>query len=164
MNPVRKPGFKCACGNDKEMLYEELLVKSGAEYNFEGHVDAVLDVRGTKMESGTPMDVFVVDLKTMKDDLFFDLQQAKWEHVVQVHVYMWLLGLSAAVVLYENKDRQSVKDMFVPRDEALVERIKSEAAWMVDVLRNGKLPPRPEGVSKSKPPCRFCEFASFCYR
>jgi hypothetical protein len=162
-NPVRAGGFRCECGNEKFLSYEELTVASEAQYNFKGAVDAVVDVRGTQHATDSDMDVFVVDFKSMKHDYFLDLVHAKWEHVVQVHIYMWLLGLKAAVVVYECKNTQNLKEMFVPRDDALVERIKGEAEWLVKVIKRGKLPRRPKGFFKSKFPCMFCEFAGRCY-
>jgi CRISPR/Cas system-associated exonuclease Cas4 (RecB family) len=157
------PNWTCACGSKKELKYQEVLVSSEPRYNFEGHVDAIVDLRGTEFQQGNECDVFVLDFKSIKDDYFSELRHAKHEHVVQIHIYMWLLDLKAAVVLYENKDDQNVKEMFVPRDEALVARIKEESLWLVEVLKHGKLPPRPTGHSRSKIPCRFCDFQELCY-
>lgn len=163
-NPSRvDPEFCCPCGNSEKLEYEEVTVDSGPEYNFRGNVDAIVDVRGTPHAVGGGMDIFVVDFKTMRGDFFLDLVHAKWDHVVQTHVYMWLLELQAAVVLYENKNSQELKELFVPRDDRLIERIKKEAKWLKEVLSRGKLPPRPSWARKNDFPCRFCEFAEHCY-
>lgn len=154
--------WKCQCGH-QSLEYEETTVQSEPQYNFKGHVDAIVDLRDTPWAQNNEYDVFVVDFKTIKDDMFSELTQAKYEHVVQTNIYMWILGLKLAVVLYENKDNQTVKEMLVPRDDALIEGIKKEALWMVDVLRHGKLPARPSGFSRSGFPCRFCEFRDLCY-
>lgn len=164
-NPLRTPGWACKCGNASSMVYEELLIKSDPTYNFEGHCDAVADLRGTQFATNSQYDLVVIDFKTMKNEYFFDLDQAKYEHVVQTHIYMWVLGLAGAVILYENKDNQNIKEMFVPRDEAIIEKVKEEAIWMKDVvLEKRKLPQRPDGFTASKIPCRFCEFAKLCYK
>ena len=163
-NPIRaQKNWRCACGNSKKLIYEELTVKSPEEYNFEGHCDAVVDLRGTPYECGNDLDLMVVDFKSMKDEQFFALDHAKHEHIIQVHIYMWILGIPAGVVLYENKDSQAIKEMFVPRDEKIITKIKEEALWMRKVLEHKKLPERPSGYSVSKFPCRFCEFAKICY-
>ena len=164
LNPIvaNGPGWTCPCGSE-EFGYEEVLVSSEPRYNFEGHVDAVVDLRSSEFKQGNESDVFVLDFKSIKDEYFSELRHAKHEHVIQVHIYMWLLGLKAAVVLYENKDDQNLKEMFVPRDESVVERIKEESLWLVEVLKHGKLPPRPTGHSRSKVPCRFCDFQELCY-
>lgn len=164
-NPLRTiPGFTCSCGNNKKLVYEELLIESEHHYNFEGHCDAVVDIRGSAFARNDDLDLLVVDFKSMKDDEFMELEHAKHEHVVQVHIYMWVLGLQGAIVLYESKDNQKVKEIFVPRNEKIIEQVKEEALWMRDLLDKRKLPPRPDGVSASKVPCRFCEFAKLCYK
>lgn len=164
LNPQRtQPGWRCECGNGKSLLYQELDVVSPLEYNFEGHCDALVDVRDTPAAKGSLLDLFIVDMKTMNSEMFSDLTEAKYEHVVQVHIYMWVLDVHAAVVLYENKDNQAIKEMFVPRDDSLIEKIKEQALWMVEVLKQRKLPKRPPEFSRSKFPCRMCEFSTRCY-
>jgi hypothetical protein len=144
--------------------YEELLIASDAQYNFEGHCDAVVDVRAHPSASGNDdLDIFVVDFKSMKKEYFDPLKEPKPEHVIQVHIYMWVLNLKAAVIVYENKNDQAVKEMFVPRSDELIEDIKQQAKWLIDVLRHRRLPNRPEGFTRSGFPCTFCEFKGICY-
>lgn len=165
-NPLRtEKGWKCLkCGNDKSLTYAEVKVISDSVYNFKGSVDAIIDVRGTPFAQNNKYDVFVADLKTMKDEMFSALDGPKPEHVVQVHIYMWLLDLQGGVVVYENKDDQRVREEFVPRDESVIERIKAQAVWMRGLLAEKKLPFRPAGLTKSQFPCRFCEFVNICYK
>lgn len=152
------------CGNTKKLIYEETLVKSEDIYNFEGHCDAIVDLRSSPYASNDLTDVLVVDFKSMKEELFQELVKAKHEHVIQVHIYMWVLNIHAAVVVYENKNNQAIKEIFVPRDEAVIEKIKEEAIWLRNVINERKLPPKPDGFSMSKFPCRGCEFAKQCWR
>jgi hypothetical protein len=163
-NPLRTPGWACACGNIKKLEYEELAVVSGPKYNFEGHCDAVVDVTGLPSATGNPdLDEFVVDFKSMRSDYFDPPTEAKPEHVIQVHIYMWLLELKCAVVLYENKNTQAVKEMVVPRNEKIIDAIKQQSKWLIQMLRHRRLPHRPEGYKKSDFPCMKCEFASICF-
>lgn len=163
-NPSREKGWKCECGSEKRLAYEEAVVKSAPEYNFEGHCDGIIDVRGTPFAQNNKYDVFVADLKTMKEEYFMELMEPKTEHVVQVNIYMWILDLHGAVVVYENKNDQRLKEMFVPRDDALIDKIKAQSVWMMDILKAKKLPFRPNEFSRSKIPCRWCEFVDYCYR
>jgi hypothetical protein len=164
-NPLRTvPDFHCECGNNKKLRYEEVLVKSEECYNFEGHCDAVVDLSNNPQKRNNQFDVFVVDFKSMKDEYFGELVEAKHEHVVQVHIYMWLLNIQSAVVLYENKDNQALKECFVPRDEELIEKIKQQAIWLRGKLQNRELPFKPAGYSRTKFPCGWCEFRSLCYQ
>lgn len=152
----------CECGSKERLEYEEATVKSDAKFNFTGHCDAIIDVRGTEFETGK-FDIFVADLKTIKDDMYSELKEPKPEHVIQVNIYMWILGLSAAVVVYENKDNQALKEMFVPRDDEMIEKIQQQSLWLQDKLSKKQLPFRPKEFSRSTFPCRLCEFVSFCY-
>lgn len=164
-NPMRvTDGWKCKCGNDKKLQYEEITVKSSEEFNFEGHCDAVVDVRGSKYAQNNQNDIFVVDFKSMKDEMFTALDGAKSEHVIQVHIYMWILNLHSAVVVYENKNDQRVREEFVPRNEAIIDKIKSQAIWLKELLKHKKLPFKPNGFTKSQFPCFLCEFSDICYK
>jgi hypothetical protein len=165
-NPLRtNPKWACsACGNNRKLEYEELLIESEHEYNFEGHCDAVIDVRGHPSGSGNDdLDLYVLDFKSMKKEYFDPLTEPKPEHVIQVHIYMWVLNLKSAVVVYENKNDQAVKEYFVPRSDALIEDIKKQSKWLIDVLRHRRLPNRPEGYTRSGFPCMFCEFKGICF-
>lgn len=162
-NPLRTDAnWNCQCGA-RELSYEELSVRSEPQYNFEGHVDAVVDLTGTEWEKMTSVHRFVVDFKTINKEQFLDLREAKYEHVVQVHIYMWLLGLAHAVVAYECKDNQMMREFCVPRDEKMINKIMEEARRLLMITRAGKVPPRPAGYSRSGFPCKWCEFAATCY-
>lgn len=167
-NPLRTiPDWHCSnCGNNSDLSYEELRVKSDPVYNFDGHCDAVVDMSNTPYAKNNNQDLIVVDFKSMKDEYFSEITESKskHEHVVQVNIYMWILDLHASIVLYENKNTQAVKEVFVPRDEKLIDKIKEQAIWMRNVLNKGKLPNRPDGSSPSRIPCRFCEFLQYCWR
>jgi CRISPR/Cas system-associated exonuclease Cas4 (RecB family) len=160
-NPAREQGWACSCGC-RETDYQEVLVED-KQFNFYGHVDAIFDVRGSPFEQKDDADVFVVDFKSMKDEYFGELTQPKPEHVIQVHIYMWLLGLSAAVVVYENKNSQELREFVVKRNEKVIERIKEESAWMQAILKENLLPPRVDGAVRSDMPCRLCEFQKLCW-
>lgn len=161
-NPSTDPNWHCGCGS-RENEYHEILVESEPWFNFHGHCDGIVDVRGTKFETGKASDVYVVDFKSMRDDQFSELIHPKPDHVVQTHIYMWILNLQAAVVVYEDKDNQALKELFVPRDDKLIETIKKQAVWMREVLRRRLLPNRPDGFVRSDFPCRLCEFQRLCW-
>ncbi len=165
-NPLKtNSNWSCECGNNKHLEYEETVVTSPPEYNLRGSVDIILDLRNTKFEVEGGLNTFIVDMKSMKNDYFKDLEEAKGEHIIQVHIYMWLLDLQGAVVLYENKDNQAIKEIFVPKNLELIEQIKKQAYWLNNhVLPNNQLPQRPTGYTKSCDQCHWCEFSKICYQ
>jgi CRISPR/Cas system-associated exonuclease Cas4 (RecB family) len=162
-NPSASKDWQCDCGSRERLEYAETLLKSEKEYNFEGHCDAIIDVRETKFKQNNEYDIYIVDFKSMKDEYYSELTEPKIEHVIQVNIYMWILNLKGALVVYENKDSQHLKEMFVPRDDDLIEKIKAQSIWMQDILKQKRLPHRPNGFTKSKFPCRFCEFVDVCF-
>ena len=84
------------------------------------------------------------------------------KHKIQVNLYMWMLGVGQALVLYENKNTQLVMCHPVERDETLIAQIKSDA---VDVWRHilAKDPPGRPYQTRSKYPCAYCDFVSNCW-
>lgn len=54
---------------------------------------------------------YVVDFKTMRSDLYKELEMVKHDHHVQVHPYMFKKETYEGYVLYENKDSQEQKCM-----------------------------------------------------
>lgn len=163
-NPLKTDkSFICCCGNKETLQYEEIEVVSDKCYNFQGHVDAVIDTTNVNKKDDNSREIFVIDFKSIKSDYFFDLEQAKWEHIIQIHIYMWLLDLKFGIVLYENKDTQAIKEMVVPKNESIINEIKAESSWLLNVIKQYRLPEKPSGYTLSKSPCWFCEFSHFCY-
>lgn len=168
LNPAHDRGWACPCGYRYREIrsqlneYVELEVRSDPEFNFLGHCDAVVDLTGTEFRRGK-YDVFVVDFKSINDENFGSLEKPEYKHVVQVNIYMWLLGLDAAVVLYENKSAQTLKEFFVPRNEDMIRKIQSESLALMDLLKGNRIPKRPAGMSLTKEPCRWCQYSKFCY-
>ena len=161
-NPAHAPGWSCQCGC-KETEYRELAVRSPPEFNFSGHCDAVVDLSHTEFKRGV-FDIFVVDFKSIKDSNYSALTGPDHKHVIQVQIYMWLLGLDAGLVVYENKDCQAVRECFVPRSESVIGTIKSESLALMDLLAKNQIPKRPAGTTASREPCRWCKYSQFCYR
>lgn len=52
---------------------------------------------------------FIVDIKTMHDEAWKALEEAKPEHVIQMHPYMFAKETYQALLLYENKNNQEHK-------------------------------------------------------
>lgn len=54
-------------------------------------------------------ELFVVDYKTMRPDEFEQLEEVKFWHHIQVHIYMFAKQIFKGFVLYENKGNQDIK-------------------------------------------------------
>jgi len=67
--------------------------------------------------------VYVFELKSMRDGEFKILEDAKIEHIMQVHLYMWLTNIPRAILFYENKDSQQTKEFVIQKSDILMNKI-----------------------------------------
>ena len=62
-------------------------------------------------------DYIIVELKTINDNGFENLMEAKDTHYVQLQIYLSILEINDGIVLYENKNNQKLKEFYIKRDE-----------------------------------------------
>lgn len=165
---IHRPN-KCDCGSQK-FQYQEVGFYD-EETMIGGHVDAVLDLRGYE---GIPEDAteedshLIVDFKSMRSEAFRRLIAPKDGHYIQMQTYLYLSGLKAGKFLYENKNDQIFREFLVPRDEACVQKIHSDAMSLKKIVTstNSKgqhaLPPRAHKKNNVKE-CVHCAFRSHCW-
>lgn len=137
--------------------YEEVTVKD-SELNFEGHVDAIMD-----LVPDDPDERFVVDFKTINSDKFKIIKEPDPKYVTQITIYMMILDIPRGVIFYEDKNRHEIKEFFVERDEDFVKHIKENAQTLLTYLKNRKLPKIPPHFSEDKAPCAWCDYKEKCY-
>lgn len=107
---------------------------------------------------------FALEFKTINDRGFTGLNEPKKEHVWQVHIYMALLGLPAALVVYFNKNSSELKEFRVPFDQVLWEKtIKPRIAAHHAAVAARKMPPRIEDAAAMRFPCAWCKFNRICF-
>jgi len=110
---------------------------------------------------------------TVKDSKLFiphlEEKHPEWTHVdraynIQLHIYMWLLGIDRSLLVHENKSSQSVHVQEIERDEDLIDRIKNNAKIIWDKVVSGDRPAIPsEYGGRTKFPCGWCDYASKCW-
>jgi hypothetical protein len=153
---------KCECGDGRKGLslfeYRELEVED-KEYNFKGNADGIIDIVGSDIQH------YVVDFKTIKTEKFNILRKPDVKYIVQINIYMWLLGLEFGIIYYEDKNDHSVKEFLVRSDERIIDNVKENAKKLLYVIKNKKLPSIPTSFSKKKYPCMYCEYCGFlCWK
>ena len=87
-------------------------------------------------------------------------------HLLQLLTYMKLKNAKEGFFLYENKNTQELIVIPVSMNEKNTEIIEEAFTWMCEVWDNfkeGDLPMRPAGASKSKMPCTYCPIKKECY-
>lgn len=91
---VRRRPSKCSACGAGAFDYEEVSLNSGL---ISGHPDGILTLPGEA-------DPVLLEIKTISSTGFSGVQkEPKQDHVIQANIYMGLLGLQEAIILYWNK-------------------------------------------------------------
>lgn len=110
----------------------------------------------------------VLEAKSQNDHGFKRLQyatEAKEEHVFQAATYLVCSGKDKAVILYENKNTQDVKEFIVKRDDALDEKIIKRALQLQNKTGDEELfDPLPDCVNKKGWRYDYCPFKDRCLK
>ncbi len=123
-----------------------------------GFVDLIIDWNGEA----------VGEIKTTKQEAF-TLRKAEGKpldyHLIQLLVYMLILGIDRGFLLYENKNTGEwliFPVMMTPENRKIVE---DAFQWMKDTYaayKEGQLPTRP--FDKSSKECLYCPFKKYCWK
>lgn len=87
---------------------------------------------------------------------------ARNDHVRQMHAYMLAAGLEAFRIVYENKETQQLKEIFVPRDEKLIKSVILELEELNDMTEATTLLPMLQECRNGEGRFRTCEFRKIC--
>jgi hypothetical protein len=98
---------------------------------FHGYADAVIS---------DEKDLWVIDLKSCSQWTFNKLQEAEWNHKLQLMLYMYYLNIAKGKVVYECKDNQSVKEFDIMLDKELIEKVIEEYKQLKDNINNNVIP------------------------
>ena len=98
------------------------------------------------------------------DDLWKHIKRPLTAHLKQVTLYMHCLGIHKAVVVYEWKPSQDVKEFHVAYSKELIQPILDGAEDVIAHLEAGVVPPRPDVArNKSSKVCKFCPYKNHCW-
>jgi len=62
-------------------------------------------------------------------------------HVVQLNVYMWLLGLNSGYILYENRNKLTHKEYYCKRDDDIIDKVVSQTKYLNELVEKKLIPP-----------------------
>jgi hypothetical protein len=109
------------------------------------------------------------EIKTAKQEVW-DARQSEMKptanHLLQLLTYMKLKNAKEGFFLYENKNTQEILVIPVSMNERNTKIIEDTFLWMCEVwdnFKDGDLPMKPAGASKSKMPCTYCPVKKECY-
>lgn len=87
---------------------------------------------------------YVLEIKSMRSDLFNNLEHPPEEHIQQVHLYMYVTKIPQAILFYEDKNTQQTKEFVLSQDDILLEKllkkIRQIQKYVVDYIHDKKLP------------------------
>lgn len=96
------------------------------------------------------------------DDLWKAIKRPLIPHRKQINLYMYCRRLNNAIVIYEWKPTQEVKEFHLTLDMGTVQPMLDGAKQVIEALDTGIVPDRPEGFMKSKQ-CKFCPYKDKCW-
>lgn len=174
--PVLRPNV-CACGC-RDFSYLETPVFS-EELKIAGNADIVLncdnldekkfkDVKITFNKNCLPIknSKLVIDMKTAGSNSWKNQIQRKGAHkeyIVQLTIYLHILGFDYGMILYENKDNSELYCHKVDRNDEWWDIIQWQAKEMI-AMREAKTLPPPKASSKQDYMCKNCDFKSLCHK
>lgn len=124
-----------------------------------GFADLVIDWQGEEV---------VGEIKTTTQESFVSKaakNQPAGYHLLQVLIYMRVLGLDKGFILYENKNNQELLIIPIVWNVANTKLADDTFEWMnlvYDNFENGELPKRPFRSNRSKA-CKSCAFVTHCW-
>lgn len=163
------------CGySGKHITYREVPIKD-KEHRIIGHADGVVE-----FDKDYVIEIKSVGLGTLRweapslyasyedgnvdiDGLWKNIMRPLPAHARQVQLYMHCLGIHQALVLYEWKPTQAVKEFTLTYSTDVVQPLLDGAKLVIEALDNELVPDKPEGFTKSKQ-CRFCPYKDKCWK
>lgn len=135
--------------------------QSGVEVNFEwidlmtrGQADGLF-----KEGFLGNIDAPVLELKSMKQELFQALGGPKADHLLQAHVYMHAFHKKRCIFIYENKNDQTMKEFVVVWDEEIW---KNALSIINKVMSHAKKHELPAGTCTPDKFSEDCKFRNSC--
>lgn len=126
---------KCKC---LKLTYVEQFL-TDVEYGITGHPDGFINIPG---RAGTG----VIEAKSIGGKGAWEIKKVpKFEHVIQVQLYLWMTNLPWACILYWDKGTfglNGITEYFIERDEATIEAIKENLKLIWNGIDGGPLPER----------------------
>lgn len=96
------------------------------------------------------------------DDLWKKIKRPLLPHRRQINLYMYCRKIDNAIVIYEWKPTQEVKEFHLTLDMSIVQPMLDGAKQVIAAIDAGVAPDRPDGFMRSKQ-CKFCSFKDKCW-
>ena len=98
------------------------------------------------------------------DELWKRVKKPLAAHNRQIQLYMYCKSIDAAVVIYEWKPTQEVKEFALKYDHSIVAPLLKGAKEIIEAVKDDMPPVKPaSATSKSCKTCQFCPYKTKCW-
>ena len=104
---------------------------------------------------------YVLDIKSINSMIFKNMSAPKEENVYQIQLYLHYFNIKKGILLYIDKDQQSMKEFFVDYDEALCKSLLDKFYALKDQIEKDILPGRLADYPRNWQ-CSYCQFKDVC--
>ena len=167
---------RCPACFEQDFRYAEVPL-SNEEYHILGHADGQIeDDQGEAL-----VELKSVGLGTIRfdapalykayetgdiklDELWKRIKRPLASHNRQIQIYMFCKNIHNAVVIYEWKPTQEVKEFALKYDPSVVKPLLEGAKSILEAIKDDMPPVKPaSATSTSCATCKFCPFKSKCW-
>lgn len=106
-----------------------------------------------------------IEYKSINEKGFMDISSFGPDefHVEQMHSYMLAGDFEFFRILYENKNRNTMKEFLVVRDESIITKVETDLEKLNESMSNQILQPILPECLRKEGRYRYCPFASICH-
>lgn len=144
------------------------------EHRIMGHADgvvndskgrAVLEIKSVGAGTVRMEDFDLFQSASSPDEMWKKIRKPFMTHLRQVNLYMYCLGVNDAIILYEWKASQDVKEFAVKFQPELISSILAGCKSVIRGLESGIPPMRPTWVEdSSNKVCKSCPYKNSCWK
>jgi len=117
--------------SDIGILIQTEVPVENKEYEIKGHTDGIIEMNGIKG---------ILEIKSMNTRQYYSSHEPKPEHLIQVNVYMFCIGIPRACLLYECKDNQELKEFFVKQEQDILNPILEKIKYVQECIKDNREP------------------------
>lgn len=118
-----------------------------------GRADAIIDIEGKP---------YVVEIKSIGSYKFGKLQEPEPDHMKQIQLYMHYFKIQDGILLYEDKDKQNLKEFVVKYDPFLVQEALEKFKELKGQIDKNVVPPIPLDIEPWR--CEYCDYREECQK
>jgi hypothetical protein len=123
-------------------------------FPFLGFVDAIIKINDV---------LYVVEIKSINREGFGKLNKPHEEHILQAKMYMLILKIDKAIIFYENKDTQDLKEFYVELNSEFENWFNEKMNRILNYFNKNEIPAR---ICATEVDGRYqwCPYVKYCFQ